>query len=83
MMRTNNTFYNFTGLTSNNSYTVTVAGSNDAGEGKTGMLELSTLTMKSAIPRSEFCGFYNLCYWLCMSYQAHKLVSVLLLPQIN
>jgi len=34
MMRITDTSYNFTGLTPNNSYTVTVTGRNDAGVGR-------------------------------------------------
>ena len=48
MMRITDTFYNFTGLTPDNSYTVTVAGRNNAGVG-----ESTRLTVKS-LPNSMF-----------------------------
>ena len=62
MMRITNTSYNFTGLTPDNSYTVTVAGRNDAGVGE------STTRMASVAGNFSEC-FQSLlrimyCIWL-------------------
>ena len=45
MMKINDTSYNFTGLTPDNSYTVTVAGRNDAGVGE--VLPINIITTGS------------------------------------
>ena len=51
MMRITDTSYNFTGLTPDNSYTVTVAGRNDAGVGEsTNVVVVNTPTMEEALP---------------------------------
>lgn len=44
MMRITDTSYNITGLTPDNSYTVTVAGRNDAGVGESSLTNVTTLT---------------------------------------
>ena len=51
MMRITDTSYNFTGLIPDNSYTVTVAGRNDAGVGEsTNVVVVNTPTMEEALP---------------------------------
>ena len=50
MMRITDTSYSFTGLTPDSSYTVTVAGRNDAGMGESSMIVVNTPTVTEAVP---------------------------------
>ena len=54
MMRITDTSYNFTGLTPDNSYTVTVAGRNDAGMGESSMIMFNKPNMNEAVPSGEY-----------------------------
>jgi len=54
MMRITNTSYNITGLTPGISYTVTVAGINMAGVGKSNMITVSTLNVNEAVTNGEY-----------------------------
>ena len=53
MMRITDTSYNFTGLTPDNSYTITVAGRNDAGVGESSMTSFYLPNMINAVPRGK------------------------------
>ena len=53
MMRITDTSYNFTGLTTNNSYTVTVAGRNDAGVGESSLIMFYKPNINEAVPSGE------------------------------
>ena len=53
VMRTTDTSYNFTGLMPNNSYTVTVAGRNDAGVGGLDILNVPTPSLEDGLPSSS------------------------------
>jgi len=54
MLRTTNTFYNFTGLRPGTSYTVTMVGINIAGVGKSNMITVSTLNVNEAVTSGEY-----------------------------
>ena len=54
MMRTTNTFYNFTGLTPGTNYIVTVSGINMAGIGESNMITVSTLNMNEVVTSGEY-----------------------------
>jgi len=50
MVRTTDTSYDFTGLTPDNSYIVTVTGRNDAGVGGSSIAAVNTPSMAEAVP---------------------------------
>jgi len=53
MMRITDTFYNFTGLTLDNNYTVTVAGRNDAGVGESSEISFFIPNYRDTLPRGN------------------------------
>ena len=55
LIRITDTSYNFTGLTPDTNYTVTVAASNMAGVGESDMTMFYTVTMTEAVPSGELC----------------------------
>ena len=54
MMRITDTSYNFTELTPDNSYTVTVAGRNNVGVGESSVRVVNTTTLAKAIPTGKY-----------------------------
>ena len=54
MMKITDTSYNFTGITPDNSYTVTVAGRNSAGVGESTMIVVNTPTVAEAVPTGTY-----------------------------
>ena len=56
-MRITDTSYNFTGLTSDNNYTVTVAGRNRAGIGESSVHVVSTVSLTEAAPSGTCCMY--------------------------
>ena len=53
MMRITDTSYNFTGLTPDNNYTVTVAGRNDAGVGESTKISFFIPNYRDTLPRGS------------------------------
>ena len=69
MIRITDTAYNFTGLTPDKSYTVTVAGRNDAGVGEAIMKMFYKPTMEEAVPRGKILSIKNENYDPYLSYK--------------
>ena len=53
MMRITETSYNITGLTPDSSYTVTVAGRNDAGVGESASVTVNSPTIANVVPHGN------------------------------
>jgi len=53
MMRITDTSYNFTRLTPDNSYTVTVAGRNDGGVGESASVTVNAQTIANVVPEGN------------------------------
>jgi len=72
MMTITDTSYNFTALTPTNSYTVTVAGRNNAGVGVSSVIVVNTTTMIEATPSGTLCIYVctSVCMYVCVCVYA-------------